>query len=661
MADDTRKSIVELEVREKGADKAAKAVANVGNSAKVLDKDLDRISKDIRSGFDSAAVSIDKTADSLRDAGKAADDYESRIKRIKEGGADFSGDVASSSAGLRGAVDVFSGGNGGAVSDLLEVGEALADVGEFAPLAATQLGTLVANLGPVGIGLAAVAAVAAIAVAGLAAEQQKAADAIEAELEAQRSLREKLNSGATTQDLIADLDELREAREREAQAVEDNTKRYQDEFTDEGFVDFRAFSADEQKLADDIETSRKAVVDYDAQIVELEAAIKSNAAATNDAAEAEKKLAEERTQATLDSAAAAGQEIAAKRRADDASYEQNQARINAIDDERAALEAQLSVLQASGDTSEAVAGQIEKLTGQLGALGGEADYIKNTALEASKQRDAEKKAIKEAEASREKAAREAEQAAQKSAAAQETYSKAIADAGRTFKQATEDINTKLKQGLADNLTSLFRDSADMAESFRRDTFDQDIKAQQSEREALIGHYRDVEDIRDDALKSESEALRDGDFKQAFLARQAGIEAVRNEERDTARERQDRQRAAMDERADFLRNNQRERTDRQQAYKRQNADLRTNAARELQAASTNKQRQLAMAQESYSSELRQLSQFYQQRNQIMAQANQQALQGMGGGATGAIGRPSSTPGSQYARIQRAYDINNVIRK
>lgn len=622
MADERNAKLI-LGVETKGTDKADKALQGLVKSTKSLEAELKSASK--------SAGGLD-------------------IKSEVGGG------NAPAAAKFRGAASLLGGGElVGLIDDFQDLGEGLVQLKSAAPGVVDGVVKLVASLGPAGIGLAAVVAVAAIAVAHLAAEQKKAADALRAQLEAERSLREKINAGATTEDLKKELAETQEARAREVESLKTNQAAFDAQnASTETFStnilsatgNLTALTETEKVRASDLKKQKDDIAAMEASELKLTEAIKNNVAATNDMEAEEKKLAAARTQAVLDTATAAGNEVAAKRRADDASYESNLARIESIDDERAAIEAQIEVLKSSGDTSEAVTGQIEKLTSQLGALGGEADYIKSTALEASKRRDEEKKAAKQAEEN-----------AKKAADAQQKYAEGIKNANLALKQATADINTKLKQGLADNLEGMFRDVTDIATQYRRDTFDMDLKANQAERDALTEHYRDIDDIRDDALKSEQEALRDGDFKAAFLAKQAGADALKQEQKETLRERSDRTRALGDERDDLKRSSEQARSDRMLALERQNADTRTAAQRELQQATLTRTRALEMNAASYKSELAALGSFLQQRNQLLNQANQAALANIGGRG-GASGLNNTGRAIQQ---QMAAAVGGIIRR
>jgi len=227
---DTRNAKLILDVTTKGADKSAKDIAGVGKSIDKLDKEISSISKDFRSGFDSAGESVDKLTDKLENAARAA-------KKVDTPKLDteFSGDVASSSAGLRGAVDVFTGGQGGAIGSLLEITEALADVGEFAPKAASQLTTFAGGLGAsVGqLGVAAVIAAPFVIALGLAVDRlqkdiQKSIEAINAGAETVLEVNKFLATANTqqVQDRIKAAEAEKGAVEKTIKDIQDAQKRF---------------------------------------------------------------------------------------------------------------------------------------------------------------------------------------------------------------------------------------------------------------------------------------------------------------------------------------------------------------------------------------------------------------------------------------------------
>lgn len=666
MAEETRKAKLSLKVESKGAEKAAKEIASIQKGATALQKELGKMARE--SQLDDLAKEFGQIAKETGETGKAVGDLTKKLKELgatddeikgvarsfeaarsgSGGGGGGGGGGAPAAAKFRGAASLIGGGEiVGLIDDLQDLGEGFSQLAtQGGKLGGALVGTLTPAIGSTAAGVAVAGAAflgAGVAIAALGAaikaftdEQAKQQAVIEGIVDAQRDVDQKINRGSTSQDLQTELDALIKDREDEAKRVADLRTQYDQNINSQGALAplIKATSGAEEGLANSLSESEANVAKMDAQIQALQAGLTSGETKAADMKAAEEELAKQRDKEASDilkQAQLAGQAVQAQKRALGATAEANEERLTSIEDEKAAIQAQIDVLQASGNTSETVTGQIAALNAQLGNLGAESEFIKNTALDVSRARDAEKKAIKDAEDARKKAEQDAERNAERAAQAQENYNKAIKDAGRTLKEATEDINTKLGQTLADNLTGLLRDATDLASKYRQDEADLAMKAQRDERDALVDHYRSIEDITQDARKSEQEAIRDGDFKQLFLARQAAAENLRDEQKNDQREKQDRQRALTDERADLLKNAVRERADRLLNYERQNADARLNAQREMQQAQLGYSRNLALAAENQNNELKQLSKFYQDRNQIMSQANQQALQQMGAGS------------------------------
>lgn len=690
MADERNAKLI-LGIEVKDGSKAKGEIVSLGKTAKSLRSELASISRTTE--LDTLAKDMAKFAAETGDTEKALGKLNAQLAKmgasddeIKSVARTFSdaskatgggsGGSTPAAAKFRGAASLVGGGEiVGLIDDLQDLGEGFSQLAsQSGGLGSALVNSLSPAMGSTAAGVAVAGAAfagAGIALAALGAvikaftdEQAKAQAVIEGIVEAQQSVDEKINAGATKKALEEERELIRKNLEDRKDDLERFNKQYKEQFmgagTDaEGFVDplVQAFSGAEEGLSNSINNTSQDISDLQIQYDALTRGIESNETATADMKAAEEELAKQRdkeAQDILKQAQLAGQAVAAQKRALGATEEANLERLDSIEDEKAALQAQIDVLQVSGSTSEIVTEQIAQLNAQLGNLGSEADFINSTALAASRARDAEKKAAKDAEDAAKKAAQDAERNAERAAAAQDKYNDAIKSAAENLKQSTEDINTKLTQSLADNLTGLFRDVDDIAEKFRRDTFDADIKAQQAERDALTDHLRDIDDIREEGRKSERDAIQEGDFKQLFLARRATEENLRNEQKETQREASDRKRADQDARADLLRNAQRERGDRLLNYERQNADSRLAAQRELQQAQLARTRSLEAAANAYRAELAQLGQYLQARNQMQAQANQQALanqqqgiSGQGISGQGISGQGISAPTSGFA--------------
>jgi hypothetical protein len=543
--------------------------------------DLEKITAELEAElkeFGASSKEVDKVAaafDKVRTAADAADDYESRAKRVKEAGADFSGDVASSTAGLRGAVDVFSGGQGGAVSSLLEVGEALADVGEFAPLAVTQITTLAATLGPAGIGLAAVAALAAVAVAALAAEQKKQSEIVNAIIDANKDARTKVIDGATTDDIEKEIERLNQLRQLEADQIAQNAKLFEESFMQDGFVDGAAtlVSTLDDDLAASTANSTKAVQDYGIQITALQATIDDGSTAINDMIALEKKLAEERTKSVLEQANAAGQELEARQRALNASVEQNEQRLKSIEEERAVIQAQLDSLESSGDTSEEVTAEIERLNAELGALGKESSFISDTALAVAKQREAEKKAAEDAKKAAEEYARVQEQADQKRLQAGRQYAEKLIDIARGAADKAEDALRGLEDALTKNDQSFTQDINKISVEANRARLEAEIAVQEEEARDAREHARRLEAIHNEALSNEEDALRKRNFLEASRIREQAVLALEAESQAFEVAQSEKDIVEEQARGKELRELENARNDRLAALQQQNADAR----------------------------------------------------------------------------------------
>lgn len=590
---DERSAKLLLSVESKGVDKSV-------NDLKGIDREIDKLNKDIRQGFDKSVNSVEKLTDEIRgdlvsaikEADKAADGID--IKSPSGGGGN-----APAAAKFRGAASLVGGGElVGLIDDFQDLGEGLVELKSAAPGAAQGLMSLASSMGPGGLLLAGAAAVAvgvlALAFKSAGDAAQKNADIINDTIDARRKFDQAVREGMTSQEAIQAQKDLQAARDDELALIED-MKRELGALASERIKTSGGLAQrgkEEEAIYQQLLKSQDILSGYDADLNALNIRIEDNAFAANDTTTAEQELAQVRETETP------------------------------------------QAIETAKNAERDRAREMEKVARE------------------------QERAAAEAAREQERIAAEQQRRAEQAAAAQQKYADGIKNANTALKQATADINTKLSQGLADNLEGMFRDVTDIATEFRRNTFDMDLKANQAERDALTEHYRDIEDIRDDALKSEQEALREGDFKQAFLAKQAGADALKQEQKETRREGEDRRRALGDERADLLRNAERTRADRMLAFERQNADTRTAAQRELQQATLTRTRALEMNAASYKSELAALGTFLQQRNNLLATANQAALAQIGGGRGNASGLNNTGRSIQQ---QMSAAVANIVRR
>lgn len=630
MADERNAKLV-LSIETKGGANAANDVKALSTGATTLQQELGKISRSDQ--LQKIGTDMGNLAKKTKDVGGAVAELDKKLKELgadkdeiagvanafneaQSGGGGISGFLKSGGSALRSLPSTQIPGTElktDAIANFARVGGALGEVAQKIPLvtAATTALTpalgasaagffgIVAVLGPAVITIGALA-LAVKALGDQSAEESKKINSI---VDAQRKVGEEIAGGLTSGDAAKKLEELKKLREDESARVDKLNQSYKDNIESAGVLTpvLKLASGAEDALAGQIDKSKNNVTDYDTQIAALTKAMQDGSLSANDAAEAEKKLAAARDKKVLSDADAAGKELATQQKALASTEEQNQKRLSSIDDEKAVIQKQIDVLTDSKDTSEAVTEKIASLNGQLGALGKESDFIKNTALAVSKQRDAEKKAQKDAE----DAAKKAEQA-------QTQYTKAVENASRSFENSVQDIGTRLAQTLSDDTLKLNRDLDDIGTKYRRDQFDLTIKANRAELDAALQQTDELAKIRETSNKDEINALEQGDFKALFLARQKQAEDLKQEtlavNRNAAKRKQD----AQDARDDLLRNAERTRSDRVQAYVRQETDARTANARELQQAQLTRQRALQIASDGLNAELKQLGQYYQTR-------------------------------------------------
>lgn len=519
------------------------------------------------------------------------------------------------------------------VASIIRLGGALGQVSEKVGLVNTVALALTPTLGATAAGIAGIAVAAApfvIALAGIglalkALSDQAAEEAatINAIVDAQRSVAQEIANGLTTEGAEEKLKTLNAQRQAESELLAKNQRIYDENINSAGALSgvLKLTSGAEQALSDQIAKSKENIEGYDTSISSLTLATESGALAANDAAEAEKKLADERSKSALSAADSAGKESAARQKADAADASTNQKRLDAIANESEVLQAQIDSLNASGVTSEDVTAKIASLTEQLGLLGKESSYISDTALAASKARDAEKKAQKDAEDN-----------AKKAQQAQEAYTKSVKSATDAYRNSVQDIGTRLSQTLQDNTLKLNRDLTDISAKYARDQYDIALKSYRAEQDAYQDQIDDLENIRRKSAKDEQEALIAGDFKQLYLARTSREEALKEEAETDDKERQKRAQNQAYALEDLRRANERQRSDRIQGYERANTDARAAQQRDLQQAALTRNRALQVASEGLNAELKQLGNYYAARLKMDQQYQAQSLKMAAGGAS-----------------------------
>jgi hypothetical protein len=642
---DKREAQLTLRIKSEGATQTANEVQRIAQGANALQKELGAIARSDQ--IDRLGIEMGMLAKKTKDTAAAAKELDKQLKA-----------VGANDDEVRSAANAFAGAQGeGAgrnrfqqfgselrslpsvdlgpissdqVAGIVRLGGALSEATNKIGFITAATTALTPALGGTAAGIVAVSAAAApfvlaigaiaLAIKNFADEQAKQAAAINATVDAQRGVAQQIAEGLTTEEAKKQLDELNAKRKAEADLLARNQQIYTENIENQGALTavLKATSGAEEALSGQIATSVTSIASMDTEAAALTRALEDGTLAANDAKIAEEELAKARTKAVLDSADAAGKELSAQQRALDATEEQNKERLETIGEERDVLQKQIDVLTESGDTSEQVTAKIAQLTGQLDLLGKESAFINDTALEASRQADAEKKAKKDAEDN-----------AKKAQAAQEQYTKSVAAAGKTFIQSTEDIGTRFRNTIADNQEKFNRDTTDLATKYRRDEFDLTVKANRAERDAALDQINDLQKIQEDASKDEQTALQEGDFKALFLARQKTAEVLKQEQTAIDTSAQKRRLDIQDERTDLLQAAQRQRSDRMLGLERQSADARTAQSRELAQATLTRQRALQAAAEANNASLSQLQGYLNQRLKMESAYYNQSL-GMGQG-------------------------------
>lgn len=219
----------------------------------------------------------------------------------------------------------------------------------------------------------------------------------------------------------------------------------------------------------------------------------------------------------------------------------------------------------------------------------------------------------QAQAAADKAAREAEAQAQKIQNAQDAIAKSTenfankqADLALQAVQKAADLRTQANDKALDTEQKYYRDTVKLAADARNTEAEAQRKFAESERQAAIDAGRKLQDLKDQALETETSAFEDGNYLQAAKSREALEKANKQALKEYERAADDRSRAAQNEaqeryidlqearkqRTDALKQ---ERSDNQDAYKRAQRDAQTAQERSLEQARTAYERELATQQ------------------------------------------------------------------
>lgn len=488
---------------------AAKATQELQEELKKLgatDKEVDRVASAfdrVRNAADQPISSNDRFDQVSRDVGLAGD-AESAARTIG-GAAGFFGGKGIEQ-GLAGAGELFA--TLEALPRLKAAAQGLPDV----------LGAAGSALGPVGIGLGAVALLAAVAFSEASKSIQQEADRITALAGERLSLAERLADGLSTEDAQADLEKNAAIREqitieldRAQQEYNQFLAKQPDILGNAGDNLLKTFDAREDALAAAVDNAKNRLKELDASTQAIQEAIDSGRTTTGQAVEAEKALAQVRGQGAATAVDSAAKEF-----------------------DRAA-EAQ-----------------------------------KKAAAE--QQRIAEQ-AAQEQQRQAEEAVRKQEEAEKRRYEIGVRYSDKLVDIARGAADKAEDNLRNLEETLNKNKQSFFEDINKLSVDANRKRLEDEIAQQQQEATDLREHARKLESIRDDAIQSESDALRRRNFLEANRIREQAIAALEAENKAFETGQSEKQIVQDEARAKESRELENARNDRLAALQKQNADAR----------------------------------------------------------------------------------------
>jgi hypothetical protein len=528
----------------KGLDKVADGYADIEKAAKKAGKTTESAMSAAIKEQVKLQQAVEDTREALEQQEKAAQDAR---RKAQQEAADSSGDKASIAGSTRGALDALTGGNSGAIGQLLEGAEAVFDLGEAAGKVGGPLGDMVTKLGPGGLaGVAGVAGVAIVAVTlafqKFAADAQKQADQLAQVIDARIETAKFVAGGGTSEEAQARIDELQAVREAELQVLADLKASYDANVNSAGLLGdvMKVISPQEVELAISIKELEASTSGSATEIGLLEKALTDGSLAASDAAAAEAALAEQRTATILQEAAQAGELASLKARVGDLTKEQIDSELEALKIREAGLKAEVAALQASGDTSAEVSKKIAELTSQLGFLGEQSGVLQ--AARSSAKSESADKAADDAKQAREAAAREREQAR--------------SEAQRTAESAAKERENAAKAALKQQ-----QDLENAVAKLRDDTHNKRVDQEIANGRAIEDIIRDFGDQRTDALE-----------EQNFLA----LAQLNKEEKRAGRDQAIENKRAKD---DITRESQRANNDllrQQQQYQQQRSQIESKA-------------------------------------------------------------------------------------
>lgn len=404
---------------EKDAAEFNREMAALLSKEKGLEKAIDSVTGEFREQAKAMQEAAEEAA-KLAQEQEQLSTAQGRFDKVS-GDVSLAGDFASASSQVGGGFEGLGFQGAGKVG---EIGTFIGDILEGVPKLKASFAGLPgaingagAALGTSGAGFIGILGIAAIAIGAVAIafkkfsdDAKKQADELNAVVDARRDVGQDIAGGLGKDEATTRIDEINRQREAEAQLLADLKQAYDENISSQNALaeGVLRLTPQEQALADQIKTSEAAIQGYNSEQQALQTALENGTLAANDAAQAERDLAAERTQGVLTEAQQAGELEAQRLRLADATKEQIAAELEGLEIRKASLEAELASLQASGDTSEEVKSRIDQLTESLSFLGEQSSQLEK--LRSSAQTDKQVEAEKKLAAAREETAKASDKA-----------------------------------------------------------------------------------------------------------------------------------------------------------------------------------------------------------------------------------------------------------
>lgn len=308
------------------------------------------------------------------------------------------------------------------------------------------------------------------------------------------------------------------------------------------------------------------------------------------------------------------------------SSEQVNARIDAIERERKAIQDGLPTLDALGESNEEARKKAEEYRKQLDKLNEEQGQLTSNILPLIEAREAESRVIEVQKKFNDEAAKIEEQDTQARTAALQKKNDSLTDIERKSLETRADLQGKYNNSLvdlarksadeaADTLRKLEQQRADLSTSLTRDEQKSDreaadkslelrIKAAREDERANREHYQRLEDIRRAAQDREADLILNRDFLGLFQSRRQTTRDLESENTNFVNKQTEASLARQQEAQDEQRAIEIQRRERLIAYQNQVQDLRTATAREIEQQHLAQARQEAEAQLAYEREIAQ---------------------------------------------------------